>query len=96
MVARTSTWSGSPESLNRWEQHMQTTVSGAVAGQPGNAGAFFFVDRAGGTALTLTLWEDEAAASETDKFAEKSRARTVETTGVELLGRGAYELVARS
>lgn len=96
MVARTSSWSGSPEALDRWQEHVQSTVSGFVSGLPANAGAFFFVDREGGKALTLTLWESESAASETDKFAEQSRARTVEATGVELLERGAYEVVARA
>jgi heme-degrading monooxygenase HmoA len=95
MVARTSTWTGSPEALDKWEQHVKTQVSGFVAGLPGNAGAMFFVDRAAGTALTLTLWESEEAAAETDKFADKSRASTVDATGVELAARGAYELVAQ-
>jgi hypothetical protein len=95
MVARTSTWTGSPEALDKWEQHVKNQVSGFVAGLPGNAGGMFFVDRAAGTALTLTLWESEEAAAETDKFADKSRASTVDATGVELAARGAYELVAR-
>ncbi len=62
---------------------------------PGNAGGAFFINRDDGTALTLTLWENEAAAAETDKFADQSRASTVEATGVELLARGAYDVVLR-
>ena len=73
MVARTSTWTGSREALDKWEEHVKTQVSGFVAGLPGNAGGMFFIDRAGGTALTLTLWESEEAAAETDKFADQSR-----------------------
>ena len=95
MVARTSTWSGSPEQLDKWEAHVTTQVRGFVAGLPGNAGGMFFVDRAAGTALTLTLWDSEEAAAETDKFADQSRISTIEATGVELLGRGAFEVVAR-
>ena len=94
MVARTSTWTGSPEALDRWAEHVTNRVSGFVAALPGNAGATFFVDRDGGTALTLTLWENEEAAAATDKFAEQSRASTVAATGVELLERGAYTVVA--
>ena len=93
MVARTSTWSGSPEALDKWAEHVTDNVSGFIAGLPGNAGGAFFVDRAGGTALTLTLWESEEAAAETDKFADQSRANTVEATGVELVDRGAYTVV---
>ncbi|MDX6511051.1 MAG: hypothetical protein QOE36_555 [Gaiellaceae bacterium] len=95
MVARTSTWTGSPEALEKWAEHVKTQVSGFVAGLPGNAGGAFFVDRDGGKALTLTLWDTEEAAAATDKFADQSRASTVEATGVELLERGAYEVVAQ-
>ena len=95
MVARTSTWTGSPEALDKWEEHVKSQVSGFVAALPGNAGGVFFVDRAAGTALTLTLWESEEAAAETDKFADQSRASTVDATGVELVSRGAYEVVTR-
>jgi hypothetical protein len=93
LVARTSTWSGSPEALDKWAEHVTDNVSGFIAGLPGNAGGAFFVDRNGGTALTLTLWDNEEAAAETDKFADQSRARTVEATGVELVDRGAYRVV---
>ena len=95
VVARTSTWSGSPEALDRWEEHVKHHVSGFVAGLPGNAGGAFLIDRAAGRALTLTLWESEEAAAETDKFADQSRASTVEATGVELVERGAYTVVLR-
>ena len=95
MVARTSTWAGSPEALDKWAEHVTEKVSGFVANLPGNTGAAFFIDRDGGKALTLTLWESEEAAAETDKFADQSRASTVEATGVELLERGAYTVVTR-
>jgi hypothetical protein len=95
MVARTSTWSGSAEALAKWSEHVNGEVSGFVAGLPGNAGAMFFVDEDAGTALTLTLWETQEAAAATDAFADQSRASTVEATGVELLSRGAYSVVAR-
>ena len=95
MVARTSTWTGSPEALEKWAEHMTAKVSGFVSNLPGNAGAVFLIDRDAGTALTLTLWESEEAAAETDKFADQSRASTVEATGVELVERGAYSVVTR-
>jgi heme-degrading monooxygenase HmoA len=95
MVARTSTWSGSPEALDKWETHVKDQVSGFVANLPGNAGGTFLIDREQGTAMTLTLWDSEEAAAETDKFADESRARTVDATGVELIGRDAYSVVMR-
>ena len=69
LFARTSSWSGSAEALDKWEMQVKEQVSGFVAKLPGNAGGAFFVDRASGKALTLTLWETEEAAAETDKFA---------------------------
>lgn len=96
MFARTSTWSGSPEELQKWADHTASTVKGFVEGLPGNVGVVFLVDRDSGTALTLTMWDSQDAASATDKFAEQSRASTVAATGAELVGRGSYEVVARS
>jgi hypothetical protein len=95
MEARTSTWTGSPEALDKWAEHVQSQVSGFVSGLPGNAGGAFFINREAGTALTLTLWDTPEAAAETDKFADQSRASTIEATGVELLERGEYTVVAR-
>jgi heme-degrading monooxygenase HmoA len=95
MVARTSSWKGSAETLGRWVEHAERQVKPFVAALPGNAGAVFLVDRESGTGLTLTLWESEEAAAETDRNAEQSRASTVAATGIELVERGSWEVVAR-
>lgn len=95
MFARSSTWSGSGAALEKWAEHVVTHVGPAVQRLAGNSGAVFVIDRSGGRAVTLTLWESEEAAIASDQFAEQSRARTVEATGVELLERGRYEVVAR-
>jgi hypothetical protein len=95
MEARTSTWTGSPEALDKWAEHVKNQVSGFVAGLPGNAGGTFFINREAGTALTLTLWDTEEAAAATDQFADQSRASTIEATGVELVDRGSYSVVTR-
>jgi hypothetical protein len=95
MYARTSTWSGSGETLQKWSHNCESRVRGFVEGLPGNAGVMFFVDVESGQALTLTLWETEAAASASDQFAEQSRESTVAATGAELIARGRYEVVAQ-
>ena len=94
MFARTSTWSGSPEALQKWTDNAARKVKGFVEGLPGNAGVMFFVDHDAGTALTLTLWENEDAAKATDQFAEQSRAATVAATGTDLVAEGRYEVIA--
>jgi heme-degrading monooxygenase HmoA len=95
MFARTSMWAGSPEAIGKWVENAETRVRGFVEGLPGNAGVFFLVDRQSGTALTLTLWDTAASAEATDRFAEQSRASTVEATGTELTSRGSFEVVAQ-
>jgi hypothetical protein len=93
MQARTSTWTGTPEALDKWAHHVSENVKPMVAGLAGNAGAYFFIDRTNGRALTLTLWSTEESARTSDANADASRARTVEATGVQLLERGSYEVV---
>ncbi len=93
MLARTSTWAGSPEALQKWADHVTSAVAPTVRGLPGVAGAVFLLDRAGLTAMTLTLWDSETAAAVSDQHAEASRAATVAATGVELVARGRYEIV---
>jgi len=92
MFARTSTWGGTPEAIEKWAASVET-VRPFVAGLEGNAGAFFLVDTAGRRALTLTLWKTEAAALASDASADESRGRTMAATGVELLERGQYEVL---
>jgi heme-degrading monooxygenase HmoA len=96
MFARMSTWSGSPVQLQKWADNATGNVKDFVEGLPGNAGVVFLIDRDGGTALTLTLWDSAEAAEATDRFAEQSRAATVAATGTELVSRGSYEVVVRS
>jgi hypothetical protein len=95
MFARTSTWSGSPATLEAWARHVVGQVAPMVTGLQGNAGAVFLIDREAGTAVTLTLWDSQDAALASDVTAERSRESTVAATGVELTGRGRYEVVAR-
>jgi hypothetical protein len=95
MVARTSSWKGSPEALERWAEHAERQVKPFVAALPGNVGAVFLIDPESGSGLTLTLWESEEVAAETDKNAEQSRASTVAATGIELVDLGRWEVITR-
>jgi Antibiotic biosynthesis monooxygenase len=95
MFARTSTWAGSPEALQKWVDHVRTRVSPMVNSLPGVAGAVFLLDPSGAAAMTVTLWDSEEAALESDRNAEASRVATVAATGVELVSRGRYEVVTK-
>jgi heme-degrading monooxygenase HmoA len=94
MFARSSSWAGSPEALQKWEDGAEE-VAARIRDLPGVAGAMFFLDRGAGEAMTLTLWESEDAALVSDQHAEASRTSTIAATGVELVARGRYEVVAR-
>jgi heme-degrading monooxygenase HmoA len=94
MFARTSSWTGSPEALERWSDQVRNGVLPFVQSLDGNMGAFFLLDREGGKALTVTIWQSEEAARASDVAADQSRARTIAATGVELLERGRYEVAA--
>jgi hypothetical protein len=95
MYARTSTWAGTPEALESWVHHVKEKVGPMVASLPDNGGAYFFVDREQGRALTLTLWTSEGAALRSDESADRSRDSTIAATGVELLQRGRFEVVGK-
>jgi heme-degrading monooxygenase HmoA len=95
VFARTSIWTGTPEALDKWAAGAET-VRSFVEGLDGNVGAFLCLDRPNRKALTLTLWDSDDAARASDVAADQSRARTMAATGVELLERGQYEVVARS
>jgi len=95
MFARTSVWSGSPEALDTWVDHVTGQVLPMVRGLAGVAGAVFLIDRDGRTAMTMTLWDTEDAALVSDQHADASRAATVAATGVELVSRGRYEVVTK-
>jgi heme-degrading monooxygenase HmoA len=92
MFARTSSWGGTTEAIDKWAAAVET-VRPFVTSLDGNAGAFFLVDTAGQRALTLTLWKTESAALASDVSADQSRARTIAATGVELLERGQYQVI---
>lgn len=93
MFARSSSWAGSPQALQKWEDGA-TKVAAMIATLPGTAGSMFLVDRAGGTAMTVTLWDTEASALVSDQSADASRAATIAATGVELVSRGRFEVVS--
>ncbi len=61
---------------------------------PGNKGAYFLIDREGGKALTLTIWDSEEAALASDRSADESRSRTMDAAGVTMVSKDRYEVVA--
>ena len=61
MFARIGTWNGSPEELERWIARAREQVKPSVQQDPGLAAAYWLVDRDGGKALIVTIWQNEEA-----------------------------------
>lgn len=88
MYARVSTYTGDPDKLIEGFQ-------GATEGLkqlPGQAGAYFCVDRENGTALTMTLWETQQALEASVEGANQLRTQAVQTADAEVESVTQYEV----
>ena len=61
MHARISHVAGSPENADQGIESFRNTTLSELKAQDGNRGAILLIDRASGSGLAITLWEDEAA-----------------------------------
>jgi len=93
MVARIGAWEGTPEELERWVGRSREQVMPAVRQQPGLHGAYWLIDRAAGKALTITIWESEAAMLASEQFRTHTQAGTAAASGAAVTT-DRYEIVA--
>jgi quinol monooxygenase YgiN len=77
MFARIGTWQGSPDELERWISRAREQVKPSVQQDAGLRSAYWLVDREGGKALLVTIWESEEAmrASELARGGRRRRRR---------------------
>ena len=71
MFGRIGTWQGSPDDLERWITRAREHVKPSVRQDLGLKTAYWLVDREGGKALIITIWESEEAM----RASEEARAR---------------------
>lgn len=90
--ARIGVWEGNGDDLERWVAQCERVKRGVQA-QAGNCGAFFLLDRESGRALTLTLWESEAARAASEAFRTQSQDTTSDRTGARV-STERYDVVA--
>jgi heme-degrading monooxygenase HmoA len=81
MFARIGVWQGNAEELERWITRSTQEVKPAVQAQPGAKGAYWLLDRQSRKALTITLWESEAAMRKSDERAAAIQAGTSAASG---------------
>jgi heme-degrading monooxygenase HmoA len=73
MYARVSTYTGDPDKLVEGFRG----ASEGLKQLPGQAGAYFCVDREGRTALTMTLWETDEALEASVEGANQLRSQAI-------------------
>ena len=76
MFARIGTWKGSDAELDRWIVRSREEVKPSVREDPGLQAAYWLVDRQGGKALIVTIWDS----AESMQASEQSRARRQSAT----------------
>jgi len=93
MHARIGAWEGSRSEMERWVTRSRDEVKPAVQSQPGIHGALWLLDRENGRALTITLWESEAAMRASDEFAANAQSGTKQVSGARVTT-SRYEVIA--
>jgi len=63
----------SPDDLERWITRAREHVKPSVRRDPGLKTAYWLVDREGGKALIITIWESEEAMRASEKRARGAR-----------------------
>jgi heme-degrading monooxygenase HmoA len=88
MFARVSTYQGDTERLV--EGFRRTTEP--LARQEGFERAYFLTDAATGRAMTITLWESEAAMTASAAWADKAREHAAHESGATIESVHGYEV----
>jgi heme-degrading monooxygenase HmoA len=92
MHARIGTWRGNADELERWVERSRGDVVAGVRETPGSMGVLLLLDRAGGEALTITLWEDEGAMRASEERRAALQQGTAHVSGAAVETRR-YEVV---
>ena len=88
MYARVSTYRGDADEFVRGFG----SVTAPLQQMDGFAGAYVLVDRAGGRAMTVTLWESEQALRASDEQADRLREDATQRAGGSIESVDGYEV----
>jgi len=92
VYARASEFRGPPEQLEEGVRYTRAAVLPQFKGIPGYCGAISLVDWHNGRALTLTLWETEAAMRASEEEASELRSSVAEHIGERVAGVDRFEI----
>ena len=92
MFARIGSWQGSPAELEQWIARGRDFVKPSLRQEPGLKAAYWLVDREGGKALIVTLWESEEAMRAGEEARLKRQSTMAAATGAKVMT-SRYEVV---
>lgn len=95
MFARVTTFQGMPEQQDEATRYAAEHVIPTLQRSAGFMGFYWLGDRQGGTALAVTLWEDEEAMRASEGQAERLRIGVDQAAGSNAGNVGKYEVVLR-
>ena len=96
MFARVTTWSfePTPEQVEAFISRGRDEVMPAARQLAGSQAFVWLVDREHGHGLTLTLWANAEAEQASEEAANRFRAGTSHSTGVQMTSTERYEVAA--
>lgn len=92
MFARLSTYQGSPVPAEGDVAANSEAIVRQVQDVPGFRGVYYLVDRATGTAKTLTLWDDERTMMDSEEQAARIREQTAQREGQRIVSVERFEV----
>lgn len=81
MHARISHVAGSPDNADQGVESFRNSTLPDLRSQNGNRGAILLIDRASGSGMAITLWEDEATMQASEEWANTARQSASEQMG---------------
>ena len=94
MHARVSTYAGTPDQAEEGVENFER-LTDALRSLDGFEGAYLFVDRGTGNALSVTLWASEDAVQASAEKAKEMRAQAAGGAGMSIESVATYEVAVQ-
>jgi heme-degrading monooxygenase HmoA len=94
MHARVSTYAGTPDQAEEGVENFEG-LTDALRGLDGFEGAYLFVDRGTGKAVSVTLWASEDAAQASAEKAKQMRDQAAGGAGMSIESVATYEVAVQ-
>ena len=95
MNARVTRFEGSPSDLDKGIKLIKDTIMPSAKKMSGFKNGYWFIDRASGKGMAVTLFDNEASMRGSETAAEEARAQATQA-GFRMIGVERYEVVAQT